>query len=120
MVTLAMARSAMTMSAGGRIAEHLSIGVLVRSYAVTTMENVALWHERDISHSSAERIILSDGCILLDYMLALLAKLVRGLQGYPDNMCANMEKLRGLFASQSVLLKLTEKGFERQLAYEAV
>jgi adenylosuccinate lyase len=84
------------------------------------MENVALWHERDISHSSAERIILPDGCTLLDYMLALMAKLVRGLQVYPENMRANMEKSCGLFASQSVLLMLTEKGFERQKAYEAV
>ncbi|MBU3664721.1 MAG: adenylosuccinate lyase [Chthoniobacterales bacterium] len=93
---------------------------VIRGHAVTAMENVALWHERDISHSSAERIIMPDGCILLDYMLALLAKLVRGLQVYPENMRANMEKSRGLFASQSVLLKLTEKGFERQKAYEAV
>jgi adenylosuccinate lyase len=101
--------------------ERLSgLARVIRGYAVTAMENVALWHERDISHSSAERIILPDGCTLLDYMLALLAKLVRGLQVYPENMRANMEKSRGLFASQSVLLKLTEKGLERQKAYEAV
>ena len=101
--------------------ERLSgLARVIRGYAVTAMENVALWHERDISHSSAERIILPDGCTLLDYMLALLAKLVRGLQVYPENMRANMEKSRGLFASQSVLLMLTEKGFERQKAYEAV
>ena len=101
--------------------ERLSgLARVIRGYAVTAMENVALWHERDISHSSAERIIMPDGCILLDYMLALMTKLVRGLQVYPENMQANMEKSRGLFASQSVLLKLTEKGFERQKAYEAV
>ncbi|MBJ7259289.1 MAG: adenylosuccinate lyase [Chthoniobacterales bacterium] len=101
--------------------ERLSgLARVIRGYAVTALENVALWHERDISHSSAERIILPDACTLLDYMLALLAKLVTGLQVYPDNMRANMEKSRGLFASQSVLLKLTEKGFERQKAYEAV
>jgi adenylosuccinate lyase len=101
--------------------ERLSgLARVIRGYAVTAMENVALWHERDISHSSAERIILPDGCTLLDYMLALMAKLVRGLQVYPENMRANMEKSRGLFASQSVLLMLTEKGFERQKAYEAV
>jgi adenylosuccinate lyase len=101
--------------------ERLSgLARVIRGYAVTAMENVALWHERDISHSSAERIILPDGCTLLDYMLALMAKLVRGLQVYPENMRANMEKSCGLFASQSVLLMLTEKGFERQKAYEAV
>lgn len=101
--------------------ERLSgLARVIRGYAVTAMENVALWHERDISHSSAERIIMPDGCILLDYMLALATKLVRGLQVYPENMRANMDKSRGLFASQSVLLKLTEKGLERQKAYEAV
>lgn len=101
--------------------ERLSgLARVIRGYAVTAMENVALWHERDISHSSAERIILPDGCILLDYMLALLAKLVRGLMVYSDNMLANMQKSRGLYASQAVLLKLTEKGLERQKAYEAV
>lgn len=101
--------------------ERLSgLARVIRGYALTAMENVALWHERDISHSSAERIILPDSSILLDYMLALLAKLVRGLQVYPDNMRANMDKSRGLFASQAVLLKLTEKGLERQHAYEAV
>ena len=101
--------------------ERLSgLARVIRGYAVTAMENVALWHERDISHSSAERIILPDGCILLDYMLSLTAKLVRGLMVYSDNMLANMQKSRGLYASQAVLLKLTEKGFERQKAYEAV
>ena len=101
--------------------ERLSgLARVIRGFALTSLENVALWHERDISHSSAERIILPDGCTLLDYMLSLLTKLVRGLQVYPENMKANMEKSRGLFASQSVLLKLTEKGFERQQAYEAV
>lgn len=101
--------------------ERLSgLARVIRGHAVAALENVALWHERDISHSSAERIILPDACTLLDYMLALLAKLVRGLQVYPENMRANMDKSRGLFASQAVLLKLTEKGLERQKAYEAV
>jgi adenylosuccinate lyase len=101
--------------------ERLSgLARVIRGHAVTALENVALWHERDISHSSAERIILPDACTLLDYMLALLAKLVRGLEVYPENMRANMDKSRGLFASQAVLLKLTEKGLERQKAYEAV
>lgn len=101
--------------------ERLSgLARVIRGHAVTAMENVALWHERDISHSSAERIILPDACILLDYMLALTAKLVRGLQVHPGNMKANMDKSRGLHASQAVLLKLTEKGLGRQKAYEAV
>ena len=101
--------------------ERLSgLARVIRGHAVTALENVALWHERDISHSSAERIILPDACTLLDYMFALLAKLVRGLQVYPENMRINMDKSRGLFASQAVLLKLTEKGLERQKAYEAV
>ena len=101
--------------------ERLSgLARVIRGHAVTALENVALWHERDISHSSAERIILPDACTLLDYMLALSAKLVRGLQVYPENMRINMDKSRGLFASQAVLLKLTEKGLERQKAYEAV
>ena len=101
--------------------ERLSgLARVIRGHAVTALENVALWHERDISHSSAERIILPDACTLLDYMLALMTKLVRGLQVYPENMRANMDKSRGLFASQTVLLKLTEKGLERQKAYEAV
>jgi adenylosuccinate lyase len=101
--------------------ERLSgLARVIRGYAATALENVALWHERDISHSSAERIILPDGCTLLDYMFALLTKLVRGLQVYPENMRTNMDRSRGLFASQAVLLKLTEKGLERQKAYEAV
>jgi adenylosuccinate lyase len=101
--------------------ERLSgLARVIRGHAVTALENVALWHERDISHSSAERVILPDGCILLDYMLALTAKLVRGLQVHPEKMKANMDLSRGLHASQAVLLKLTEKGLERRAAYEAV
>ena len=84
------------------------------------LEDVALWHERDISHSSVERIILPDSCTLLDYMLVTLRKLIEGLQVYPENMRRNMEITRGLYASQSVLLMLTEKGLDRQEAYEAV
>ncbi len=81
---------------------------------------VALWHERDISHSSAERIILPDSCTLMDYMLVLLRKLVDGLQVYPENMQRNMDITRGLYASQSALLMLTARGLERKDAYEAV
>ncbi len=101
--------------------ERLSgLARVIRGYAVTAMENVALWHERDISHSSAERIILPDGCILLDYMLTKLRELVTGLQVYPENMQANLDRTKGLYFSQSILLALTRAGAERKAAYEAV
>jgi adenylosuccinate lyase len=101
--------------------ERLSgLARVIRGNAVAGFENVALWHERDISHSSVERIILPDSCILLDYMLATLTKLVSGLQIYPQNMQRNLEITRGLFFSQSILLELTRRGVERKTAYEAV
>jgi adenylosuccinate lyase len=84
------------------------------------MENVALWHERDISHSSAERIILPDSCTLLDYMLVLLTRLVRDLTVYPEHMKRNMDLTLGLWGSQAVLLELTDRGMARKNAYEAV
>ncbi|OHE78277.1 MAG: adenylosuccinate lyase [Verrucomicrobia bacterium RIFCSPHIGHO2_12_FULL_41_10] len=93
---------------------------VLRGNAQAAMENVALWHERDISHSSAERIILPDSCILLDYMLHLLTKLVTGLTVYPENMSRNMEITGGLYGSQAVLLELTDRGLARKTAYEAV
>jgi adenylosuccinate lyase len=101
--------------------ERLSgLARVIRGHAVTAMENVALWHERDISHSSAERIILPDGCTLLDYMLVKLTELVSGLQVYPEHMERNMALTKGLYASQSILLALTRAGAERKAAYEAV
>ncbi len=101
--------------------ERLSgLARVIRGNAVAALENVALWHERDISHSSVERIILPDSCTLLDYMLAQLTKLVSGLQVYPENMRKNLELTKGLYFSQTILLKLTEKGLARQTAYEAV
>nr|MBA3881927.1 adenylosuccinate lyase [Chthoniobacterales bacterium] len=101
--------------------ERLSgLARVIRGYAVTAMENVALWHERDISHSSAERIILPDGCTLLDYMLVKLRELVEGLQVYPEHMERNLELTKGLYGSQSILLALTRAGAERKRAYEAV
>ncbi|MEX0800110.1 MAG: adenylosuccinate lyase [Dehalococcoidia bacterium] len=93
---------------------------LLRGYATTALENVALWHERDISHSSAERVILPDACILLDYMLDLLTTIVRGLRVYPENMRRNLELTQGLVFSQRVLLALIEKGLGRGEAYEIV
>ena len=101
--------------------ERLSgLARVIRGHAVTAMENVALWHERDISHSSAERIILPDGCTLLDYMLVKLRELVEGLQVYPERMQQNLELTKGLYCSQSILLALTRAGAERKVAYEAV
>jgi len=101
--------------------ERLSgLARVIRGYAVTALENVALWHERDISHSSAERIILPDGCMLVDYMLVKLRDLVEGLQVYPEHMERNLGLTKGLYCSQSILLALTRAGAERKTAYEAV
>jgi adenylosuccinate lyase len=93
---------------------------LLRGNSVAAMENVVLWHERDISHSSVERIIIPDSCIVLDYMLDLMTKLIKNLVIYPDNMMKNLELTRGLIYSQSVLLLLTNKGISREKAYELV
>ncbi|MDQ3621490.1 MAG: adenylosuccinate lyase [Verrucomicrobiota bacterium] len=93
---------------------------VVRGNAVAALENVALWHERDISHSSVERIILPDSCILVDYMLVTLTRLIDRLVVYPENMEAILRLTKGLPFSQSVLLELTRKGLERKAAYEAV
>jgi len=93
---------------------------LLRGYALTAMENVALWHERDISHSSAERVILPDATIALDYMLVKLTGMIATLVVYPKNMKANLDMTHGLIHSQQVLLLLTEKGISRETAYRWV
>ena len=93
---------------------------LVRGYAVTALENVALWHERDISHSSAERIILPDSCMAVDYMLNLFTQIMVGLRVFPERMRENLESTRGIIFSQRVLLALIEKGLSREQAYEIV
>jgi len=93
---------------------------LLRGNLVAVLENVALWHERDISHSSVERVALPDSCILLDYMLHELTNLVANLKIYPENMRRNMARSKGLYNSQRVLLVLTKKGFPRKDAYELV
>jgi adenylosuccinate lyase len=101
--------------------ERLSgLARVIRGNAMVALENVALWHERDISHSSAERIILPDSCILLDYMLVKLRDLVEGLHVYPERMRQNLALTKGLYFSQSILLALTRAGVERKSAYEAV
>jgi adenylosuccinate lyase len=94
---------------------------LVRGHALTSMENIALWHERDISHSSNERIILPDSCLVLDYILGIFTYVINGLQVYPKNMRRNLEVTRGLVFSQRVMTALIEeKGLSRQKAYEIV
>ncbi len=93
---------------------------LVRGYALSAMENVALWHERDISHSSVERVISPDATILVDFMLHRMTGLIKGLVVYPKNMQRNLDGLKGLVFSQKVLLKLAASGLSREEAYEAV
>jgi len=93
---------------------------LVRGYGLTSMENIALWHERDISHSSTERIILPDSCLVVDYILSLFTSVMQGLQVYPQQMKRNIALTRGLVFSQRVMLALIDKGLSRQKAYELV
>ncbi len=93
---------------------------LVRGYAVTAMENIALWHERDISHSSTERIILPDACLILEYSLALFTSVMKGLLVYPERMMQNIKLTRGLVFSQRVMLALIDQGLSRQKAYDLV
>jgi adenylosuccinate lyase len=90
---------------------------VIRGQAVTALENVALWHERDISHSSTERIIFPESCGLLDYMLTVMTRITSDLLVYPDHMKRNIEASHGLIFSQRVLLALVEKGFSRDEAY---
>lgn len=98
--------------------ENLSgLARVVRANALASIENIALWHERDISHSSVERIIIPDSSILVDYMLNRLTGILKNLQVYPDRMKENMQKSFGLFNSQRVMLALTEKGLTREEAY---
>jgi adenylosuccinate lyase len=93
---------------------------VLRGNAVAALENVALWHERDISHSSVERIIFPDSCTLLDYMLVTLEKLTSGLLVYPENMQRNLALSLGMWNSQTILLALIKKGLTREDAYELV
>ena len=93
---------------------------VLRGYMVTAYENVPLWHERDISHSSAERIILPDATMLLDYMLSRFTRIIDQLVVFEDNMKENINKTFGLVFSQRVLLKLIDKGLSREEAYDLV
>jgi adenylosuccinate lyase len=101
--------------------ENLSgLARLVRSNAMAALENIALWHERDISHSSVERVIIPDSTILIDYMLERLSGILGGLHVYPKRMKENMAGSYGLFNSQRVLLALIDKGLRREAAYDLV
>jgi adenylosuccinate lyase len=103
------------------LSENLSgLARLLRANALAALENVALWHERDISHSSVERVIAPDSTILLDFMLARLTRLLKNLQVYPEQMTANLHLTRGLIFSQSLLLALIGKGLSRDAAYRLV
>ena len=93
---------------------------LIRANAMVSLENVALWHERDISHSSAERVIIPDSCIALDYILALFTGVVRDLKVHPERMMTNIESTKGIIFSQRVLLALVEHGISREDAYDIV
>jgi len=103
------------------LSENISgLSRLMRSYALAALEDVALWHERDISHSSVERVIGPDATILLDFMLARFTGLAAKLVVYPDRMLANLNMTHGIVFSQMVLLKLIEKGMSREGAYAVV
>jgi adenylosuccinate lyase len=103
------------------LSENLSgLSRLMRSYAVAALEDVSLWHERDISHSSVERVICPDATILLDFMLDRFTRLMENLMVYPDRMLENLNMTRGLIYSQMVLLKLIDKGESRERAYAMV
>ena len=93
---------------------------LVRANAGVALENIPLWHERDISHSSAERVVLPDSTILIDYMLHQMNRIIHGLHIFPENMLRNLEISGGLIYSQNVLLALVEKGLSREEAYDLV
>ncbi|MBU0508852.1 adenylosuccinate lyase [bacterium] len=93
---------------------------LLRGYAMVGLENVSLWHERDISHSSAERVVFPDACIALDYMLHILIRVLDGLDVRPERMQENLDMTHGLLASERVLLALTETGWTRERAYSHV
>ncbi len=103
------------------LTENLSgLARLVRGYAVSAMENVALWHERDISHSAVERVIGPDACIMVDFMLARFTNVVEGLVVYPERMKKNLESTHGLMCSGTLLNTLVDKGISREDAYKLV
>lgn len=113
--------SAMPHKRNPELCERISgLARLVRGYALTSMENITLWHERDISHSSTERVTFPDGCLVLDYTLTLFTSIMKGLRVYPDRMRKNLELTGGLIFSQRVMLALIDKGLPREKAYRLV
>ncbi len=103
------------------ISERVSgLARVVRSNSLAALENVSLWHERDLTHSSVERIIIPDSCLLVDYMLKKFMAVMKGLIVYPENMKKNLEKTGGLIFSETVLLELAKKGLSREEAYRLV
>ncbi|QGT98807.1 Adenylosuccinate lyase [Candidatus Syntrophocurvum alkaliphilum] len=113
--------SAMPHKRNPMISERVAgLARVIRGNAIAAMENVALWHERDLTHSSVERIIIPDSCILLDYMLDKFINVVAGLVVYEDNMLDNINNTRGLVFSQQLMLALVDKGLLREEAYELV
>ena len=93
---------------------------ILRGNSLAALENIPLWHERDISHSSVERVILPDSTILCDYMLARMTRIVKDLVVYPENMLRNLTRYGGIVFSQAVLLKMVEHGISREDAYRIV
>jgi adenylosuccinate lyase len=113
--------SAMPHKRNPHASERISgLARLLRGYSTTASENVALWHERDISHSSTERVIFPDACIVLDFMLAETTEIVRDLVVFPDRMQRNLDSTGGLIYSQRVMLALIDAGIDRQQAYKIV
>ncbi|MHB8618281.1 MAG: adenylosuccinate lyase [Chloroflexota bacterium] len=113
--------SAMPHKRNPRLSERISgLSRVLRGHAVTALEDVALWHERDISHSSAERLIFPDSCLLLDYMLALFTRVLAGLVVKPERMLANLGLLHGVIFSERVLHALIDSGMSRAAAYPLV
>jgi adenylosuccinate lyase len=93
---------------------------VIRGNAMASLEDIALWHERDISHSSVERVILPDTTILLDYMMARMTNMIENLQVYPARMLSNLKKTEEFLASEKLMLSLVRKGLDRQKGYEMV
>ena len=113
--------SAMPHKRNPELAERVcGMARLIRGFAVTALEDQPLWHERDISHSSAERIVLPDACLALDYILCLFTSVMKGLSVFPKNMQKNLDLTRGLVFSQRVMLALIDTGLTRQQAYKMV
>ena len=113
--------SAMPHKRNPELCERVSgLARVIRGDSLTALENMALWHERDISHSSAERIILPDACLALDYIMSIFTSVMNNLQVFSDRMQKNLDSTKGLVFSQRIMLALIDKGLSRQVAYKLV